>query len=571
MASVESITQAGPWTLGERLGFNGAVATYKARHGSTNEHAVVVALDRAVIASPPHLAYFKAEFPRLAALPPGGLCKPFDTGDEPAFVWAAYDWYPGRHLGSYVQEHGLPTPGQSLRVLARLIPALQTLHDAQAVHRLITPASIFLHADLSVRLLHTCWSGLLLGVVDGPASPFFISNLPFLAPEIARGEPGDAAADVYSIGANLFFLMSGQPTHWHEDPRVLAHTIGTVPVSIEPLRQYVAPGVLALLGELLEISPDDRPVNLEALAERMLDLANQIDPMPQPLAGSLIPGVAPIDLPPDNPHRSPTEESGDDDTKRLLEMARMAANKRGDSSAHVPVGQAMAAPAAAGLPGLSPQAVNSPGAIPPPPPPRTATPSADKKGRTSTASTLPPPQSSIAKEPAAASSSPLIIFGTVMAVLLLVLIGALLYILFGMGNPPADPGPVGRPPVVAGDPGNTSAQPQPADGSPRPTPTPRPSPTPTQREIEYAETIGRMKRLATANMKHMKDFGTWARRQREIKAVGADDADLRDSWGVDLDLRDKGFIVSSGPDMKWDTADDFWIESKETSVGGWKP
>lgn len=572
MASVEQITQAGPWALGERLGFNGAVATFKARHASTNQHAVVVALERATLASPPHLAYFKAEFPRLAALPPSALCKPLETGEEATFVWAAFDWLPGRHLGSYVQEYGLPTCGQSLRLMAKLIPAVVALHDAGAVHRLITPASIFLHADGSVRLLHTAWSGLLLGVADGPASPYFISNLPFLAPEIARGEPGDSAADTYSIGANLFFLLCGQPTHWHEDPRVLAHTIGSTPVSLDAVQSYAPPSVQALLAELLETSPDDRPVNLEALAERLKDLAAQIEPMPQPLPGALVPGEAAPKLPSSVGDKPPTEESGDDDTRRLLAMARQTANKRAESSAFVPVGQAMAAHAAAGTPPAPPAPAKDPrtGAVvvpPPPPPAKTAA-----KGKDfSNASTVSLPRQP-EKPAASAGNGPLLIFGGIMAVLLLVLIGALIYILTATDKPAdsaANNRSTGTPAVQPGKP-NVKPPRDPA-ATPGPTPTPRPSPTPTKQQIEYADTVERLKRLGAANRKHFKDFGTWARRTREIKSVGAEDADLVDVWGTEFDLRDKGFVVSAGPDKKWDTSDDLWIEAAAGDLGGWKP
>lgn len=559
MASVELITQAGAWMLGERLGYNGAVATYKARHGSSNQHAVVVALDRDCLASAPHLAYFKAEFPRLASLPPSNLCKPMETGEEAAYVWAAFDWMPGRHLGSYVQDNGLPTAAQSLRLMARLIPAILALHEAQAVHRLITPASIFLHVDGSVRLLHTAWSGLLLGVKDGPASPHFISNLPFLAPEIARGEPGDFAADIYSLGANLYFLISGQPTHWNEDPRALAQTIGTTPAALDAVRAYAPPAVIDLIAELLEMAPADRPVNLEALAERLEYLAAGLEPVATRLSGLLVPAPPDPQLPPPDGQRPPTEESGDDDTKRLLAMARQAAEHRAESSAHIPVGKAMAAHAAAASAGRTPPpAPQTASANPPPPPPKS------KGYDLSNAPTATVPRMDSA--PVDSGRSPLIMIGGIVAVLLLVLIAALLYILFAADTPKPAPKPG---PKVA-----TKTATQPADPSTGVTPTPgkpRPTPTPTVLQTQYADNVERLRRLAALNVKHLRDNGTWATRTRDIKGLGAEDADLLDAWGTEHDLRDKGFIVSAGPDKKWDTKDDFWIESKDMSLGGWSP
>src|SRR5690606_3354458 len=79
-----------------------------------------------------------------------------------------------------------------------------------------------------------------------------------------------------SVGANLYFLLTGQPTHWTDDPRQLARLISTTAVNLKPLRQVVSGAAAEVVEEMLELDPQNRPVNFEALRDRLQSIANQM-------------------------------------------------------------------------------------------------------------------------------------------------------------------------------------------------------------------------------------------------------------------------------------------------------
>jgi serine/threonine protein kinase len=609
MSSVESLSTAGGCQLAERLGFNGAVATYKGVLTANLRNVCVVALDKSQFAHLPALSRFREEFDKILKANPEGIALAVDYDEEPGYIWAAFEYLKGMHLGSYIRDKGLPSTPDAVSVIANTVGALMGLHRIGVPHRIITPASIFIKDPGEVRLMHAGWAGLLLGVQGGPAHPCFMSNLPFLAPEVAAGGEGDFASDIYSLGANLYFLATGQPTMWGDDPVTLARSIASTPLDLSPIRDSVPWELAELLEEMLAFDPDERPLNLEALKERMDDLSEKL------ATEATVPEVAPedgaasysslaatqqnVEYEADEP--TPTEFSPEpEELDEPPEVAQPAAAPVPKPRVKPPAFQERSfEPPSSGLPpslekpgsgpavGSYSEPISGIGYSDPQTDPETArllqmAQSARSESYRLSQSDpeiqipreepdappayIPPPLPAPIYSPPPPilpgpethgsqgfSRKPLMLAALVILLLVVgVGVGAM-YLADAFSSPSRPKETVTTPPT-----------------EPRPTVNNR-----EQLRAEYDSTVQRLRQMAVAQRSYAAKFGVWVQSPDRLDEFAVSSDVLLDAWGTALEYRQR-YVVSAGPDKKWDSnqgssADDLWINSDTMELGGWSP
>jgi serine/threonine-protein kinase len=104
-----------------------------------------------------------------------------------------------------------------------------------------------------------------------PAAETFPGNADFLAPEQAHNpHAADHRADLYSLGAVLYFLFAGHPPFpdGTAEEKIRRHTWDE-PIRIERLRVDAYPAVAALIHQLLAKHPQARPSSAVKVAERL--------------------------------------------------------------------------------------------------------------------------------------------------------------------------------------------------------------------------------------------------------------------------------------------------------------
>ncbi|ORL66397.1 bifunctional protein-serine/threonine kinase/phosphatase [Pseudomonas putida] len=116
--------------------------------------------------------------------------------------------YPGQTLASLFAEHG-PLPLQRwLEVARQLLQAVGALHRRNLLHRDIKPDNLHLGSDGQVRLLDfglAYCPGLSEDAAHAlPGTPSFI------APEAFEGAQPSPQQDLYAVGVNLYFLLTGR-------------------------------------------------------------------------------------------------------------------------------------------------------------------------------------------------------------------------------------------------------------------------------------------------------------------------------------------------------------------------
>jgi hypothetical protein len=251
----------------------------------------------------------------------------YDIVEEDDRTSIVMELVPYRSLRDVIAEDGPLSPAHAARVGLGVLAGLQAAHDAGVIHRDVKPANILLGPDGRVVLTDFGISK----AADSPAltmSGMLIGSPSYLAPERARGESSDAAADLWALGASLYAAVEGRPPF--DRVGVLASL--TAVVTDEPdLPRHAGP-LWPVISGLLHKDPATRltAAETEPLLQRIAsqDQAHLAE-APARLAGEdpaagldgPVPElpVAPWPDPPDSDGTTPQEPAGSAEVTTSLE------------------------------------------------------------------------------------------------------------------------------------------------------------------------------------------------------------------------------------------------------------
>ena len=177
--------------------------------------------------------------------------------------YTVFEYAPGGNYKAFL-EHGRLTADQMLTVGIDLASALFTAHRKGIIHRDIKPSNILINAQRMPMLADFGIAGSIYGQ---PGVGFTIA---WAAPEVlARGGGGNESSDIYSLGATLFAMLTGQSPYEYGYAGMLgdskrqerAERLKTI-ILTNPLPKLNRPDVPAqverVLRKALNRDPEDR-------------------------------------------------------------------------------------------------------------------------------------------------------------------------------------------------------------------------------------------------------------------------------------------------------------------------
>ena len=274
--------QLGQYRLKKRLGSGGMGEVYLAEHQMMKRPCAVKLIRPEKAGDPRTLARFEREVRETAKLSHWNSIDIYDYGrTADGTFYYVMEYLPGHNIGELVEDYGAVRPGRAVYWLDQVCAALAEAHGMGLVHRDIKPANIFCAYRGGVfdviKLLDfglakpTLDPGVdtqltMAGTVTG--SPLFMS------PEQASAEDHiDARSDIYSLGAVMYYMLTGQPPFVGDNP--LKVMIAHASQEVTPLRK-INPEVPVDLEEIvlrcLEKDPDHRFQAVSDLRSSLRDL-----------------------------------------------------------------------------------------------------------------------------------------------------------------------------------------------------------------------------------------------------------------------------------------------------------
>jgi serine/threonine-protein kinase len=227
-------TRLGAWELQDRVGSGGMGHVYRAERadGAFEMTAAVklirvrrdrrlrtrLAMERQLLA--------RLDHPNIARILDGGT-----TDDGQA--WLVMEWVSGQDLHQCRDEHGSDHRA-CIALFLRLAEAVNHAHQRQVVHGDIKPANVRIGDDGRVRLLDFGVARLLAEEAEDHQQRLLALTPAWSAPELRAGESVSMATDVWSLGALLFWMLTGRRLEADDDEDravILARSLASFPRS----------------------------------------------------------------------------------------------------------------------------------------------------------------------------------------------------------------------------------------------------------------------------------------------------------------------------------------------------
>lgn len=218
------------------------------------------------------------------------------NGGTPFMVMELCD---GETLDAITERRGAVGVGYACELATQVLGALDAAHALGIVHRDLKPANIMVvHPKPEQPVIKVLDFGIAQGVHDERALPDeegrVFGTPDYMAPEQASGDPVDHRADLYSVGAILYELLTGRAPFDGPTPEiVLANVLSRPPKPVRRYARSVPESLANVIQQALSKDPDERPQSARGMG-RLLQAFLSLAPAAPAQSDGWPPGHAPL-------------------------------------------------------------------------------------------------------------------------------------------------------------------------------------------------------------------------------------------------------------------------------------
>ncbi len=247
----------------------GAMATvYKAKQLSLDRLVAIKVLPKKYTGNTQFIERFYAEGRAAALLNHPNIVGAFDVGKAGEYHYFVMEYVDGRTVYDDIVKHKKYNEGEAIDIVIQIAEALGHAHAKGLIHRDVKPKNIMIAKEGVAKLADM---GLARAITDKEAAeaeqgkafgtPYYIS------PEQIRGEMNiGPPADIYSLGATLYHMVTGAVPFEGKNPSAVMHKhLKADLVAPDHVNQKLSPGISEVIEMMMAKDPRQRYQNCKDL------------------------------------------------------------------------------------------------------------------------------------------------------------------------------------------------------------------------------------------------------------------------------------------------------------------
>lgn len=264
-----ALQQIPGYQIMSRLGAGAMATVYKARQISLDRTVAVKVLPKRMSENPEFVERFYKEGKAAAKLNHPNIVGAVDVGEANGFHYFVMEYVEGETVYDRLAKGERYTESEAINIILQICRALVHAHQAGFIHRdvkpkniMITPQGVAKLADMGLAREASDKQAALAEAGKAYGTPYYIS------PEQIRGELDiDARADIYSLGATFYHMVTGRVPFDGPNPSAVMHKhLNTELVPPD----HIIPNLSAGVGEIIEVAMAKDRKNRYASTEDML-------------------------------------------------------------------------------------------------------------------------------------------------------------------------------------------------------------------------------------------------------------------------------------------------------------
>ncbi len=265
-------TKVGPYEIVAAIGAGGMGEVYRARDARLGRDVAIKILPSSFSSDQERLRRFEGEARAVAALSHPNILAIFDAGSYKDSPFLVTELLEGQSLRERIAA-GSITPRKAVEYALQVAEGLAAAHEKNIVHRDLKPDNLFITKDGRVKILdfglakltrpekpETSETHTLGGAESAVTSPgIIVGTMGYISPEQLRGQHADQRSDLFSLGAILYEMLSGQRAFKHDSAaETMTAILKEDPPDLTSLNQKISPGLERIVRHCLEKNPDER-------------------------------------------------------------------------------------------------------------------------------------------------------------------------------------------------------------------------------------------------------------------------------------------------------------------------
>jgi eukaryotic-like serine/threonine-protein kinase len=257
------------------LGSGGMGVVYHARDFEAGRDVALKVLSPGALLRPMALEGFRRKALWLSRCPDRHIAAVYDAGQVDGVDYVAMELMVTT-LSRRLRERPFPEH-ELVDVGSQILLGLSAAHRRGVIHRDVKPGNVGISADETAKLLDFGVAAELGPSADpaetrtGEGGLPFAGTIHYMAPEQLRGEPIDERADLYSAGAVLYEMATGQrPFRCPQLACLIDAILNRVPVSPRRLNPSLSPAMQRVILQALDKEPDGRFATAAAMRKSLL-------------------------------------------------------------------------------------------------------------------------------------------------------------------------------------------------------------------------------------------------------------------------------------------------------------